>query len=481
MYFDFHNQAVRVTDGTTTTENKYDALGRRLQKIVTAGSQVKTENFYHSGHQVIEVRDGNDQVKRQFIYGNGIDEVIRMDNYSGSTVTPFYFHSNAIGSTTAVTDADGQVVERYRYGLYGMPTFMDTAGNEIPNSAIGNNILFQGREYEPETNFYYFRARHLDPIMGRFISTDPMGYWDSMNLYQGFNMNPVNFVDPMGTVVNSKLVDHYGSLMAAEHNVRVTYSRFRQSGDSHADAYKKLINYGYVTHTGYKDDENFEFSLSTSPMYGSPKARKAPKKRPTAETIGDFAAGFGDEVSATLFDLFEAYAGGPPPSLEPQPRVVPTKIYREGLQNVLGLGEIKDMVDHESPAYEMGGYTWHGTAFTLFALDATYSSTNLLADIEYNLSYGDDIYVIGRKFDADIAKDWPGYKVLDETDWSIQLNDEYVQMIINKRAKVYLGSPTTPENLWDFEANVQRIFGREIQQLEAAGYTRVGNYMLPPK
>ncbi|MFN2174320.1 MAG: hypothetical protein ACK2U3_00005, partial [Anaerolineales bacterium] len=131
MYFDFRNQAVRVTDGTATTENKYDALGRRLQKIVNTGSQSKTENYYYSGHQVIEVRDGNDQVKRQFIYGNGIDELVRMDAYSGSTITPYYFHTNAIGSTTAVTDANGQVVERYKYGLYGMPTFMDAAGNVI--------------------------------------------------------------------------------------------------------------------------------------------------------------------------------------------------------------------------------------------------------------------------------------------------------------------------------------------------------------
>jgi len=123
---------------------------------------------------------------------------IRMDAYSGATITPYYFHTNGIGSTTAVTDANGNIVERYKYGLYGMPTFMDAAGNVIPKSAIGNNILFQGREYEPETNFYYYRARHLDPIMGRFLSTDPMGYWDSMNLYQGFNMNPVNFVDPFG-------------------------------------------------------------------------------------------------------------------------------------------------------------------------------------------------------------------------------------------------------------------------------------------
>ena len=34
--------------------------------------------------------------------------------------------------------------------------------------------------------------------MGRFLQTDPLGYVDSMNLYQGFLMNPVNFVDPLG-------------------------------------------------------------------------------------------------------------------------------------------------------------------------------------------------------------------------------------------------------------------------------------------
>jgi RHS repeat-associated protein len=244
MYHDYRSQMVRVTEGTTTTENKYDALGRRLQKIVNTGSQSETENYYYSGHQVIEVRDGNDQVKRQFIYGNGIDEVVRMDAYSGSTITPYYFHTNAIGSTTAVTDANGNVVERYKYGLYGMPTFMDAAGNVIPKSAIGNNILFQGREYEPETNFYYFRARHLDPIMGRFLSTDPMGYQDSLNLYQAFNMNPVNFLDPFGEAVRPGVEPEV---------VKSAYVQFIQSGDSPDTALRKLEEYGYIdSEIGYK-------------------------------------------------------------------------------------------------------------------------------------------------------------------------------------------------------------------------------------
>ena len=50
---------------------------------------------------------------------------------------------------------------------------------------------------------YYFRARHFDPIMGRFLQVDPMGYEDSLNLYQAFNMNGVNFIDPFGDAIDS--------------------------------------------------------------------------------------------------------------------------------------------------------------------------------------------------------------------------------------------------------------------------------------
>jgi len=70
--------------------------------------------------------------------------------------------------------------------------------SEHLESAIGNNTLFQGREFDTETGLYYFRARYLHPQLGRFLQTDPVGYKDSMNLYQSFGNNPVNFVDPMG-------------------------------------------------------------------------------------------------------------------------------------------------------------------------------------------------------------------------------------------------------------------------------------------
>jgi RHS repeat-associated protein len=84
-----------------------------------------------------------------------------------------------------------------------MPTFTDYLTDPqnptvVENSVIGNDILFQGRRYDKETNLLYFRARYFCPIMGRFLSVDPMGYYDSMNLYTAFNCNPQNFKDPFG-------------------------------------------------------------------------------------------------------------------------------------------------------------------------------------------------------------------------------------------------------------------------------------------
>jgi YD repeat-containing protein len=140
--YDYRNQLVRATDINTTVEMKYDVFGRRIQETVTKGTQSKTRNFYYSGNQLIEERDGNDNITSQYIYGNGIDEIIRMDVYDGGTVNSYYFHTDAIGSVTAITDENGNIVERYTYDIYGMPTFWDASGNVITESSIGNNILF---------------------------------------------------------------------------------------------------------------------------------------------------------------------------------------------------------------------------------------------------------------------------------------------------------------------------------------------------
>ena len=58
--------------------------------------------------------------------------------------------------------------------------------------------LFTGRRLDPETGLYYFRNRYYSPLLGKFISPDPLDYVDGMNVYAYVNGNTANLNDPMG-------------------------------------------------------------------------------------------------------------------------------------------------------------------------------------------------------------------------------------------------------------------------------------------
>ncbi|MCK4760683.1 MAG: hypothetical protein KAW12_00690, partial [Candidatus Aminicenantes bacterium] len=192
--YDYRNQLLSAQDLNIDVNYKYDPFGRRVEK--TTGSS--TTKYFYDFNQVIEERDNNNAVTKQYVYGNGIDEILRVDKYESGNPIPYYYHTNAIGSITAITDSSGDLVERISYDTFGMPTFKDANGDLVNSSSLGNEYLFHGRRYDRAANLYYYRARYYDPIMGRFLQNDPLGYFDSMNLYQGFNMNSINFIDPNG-------------------------------------------------------------------------------------------------------------------------------------------------------------------------------------------------------------------------------------------------------------------------------------------
>ncbi|MEM7391661.1 MAG: RHS repeat-associated core domain-containing protein, partial [Verrucomicrobiota bacterium] len=109
-----------------------------------------------------------------------------------------YFHADDQFNVMALTDATGDVVERYEYGDFGRPLFFDGAGVSIGQSLVGNPYLFTGRRYDNETGFYYYRARYMEPRSGRFTTRDPLGYIDGLNLFAYVGQNPFRWLDPFG-------------------------------------------------------------------------------------------------------------------------------------------------------------------------------------------------------------------------------------------------------------------------------------------
>ena len=105
----------------------------------------------------------------------------------------FFYHPDHLGSTSYVTDADGNIAQHIEYIPYG-EVFV-----EERNNSFSTNYLFNAKELDNETGLYYYGARYLDPTGAMWLSVDPM--WEKyagMSPYNYCMGNPVKLVDPDG-------------------------------------------------------------------------------------------------------------------------------------------------------------------------------------------------------------------------------------------------------------------------------------------
>ena len=104
-----------------------------------------------------------------------------------------YVHKDHLGSTHTVTDQNGNVIEINTYAPFG---------KKLPLMEGDLTRGFTGHEHDEEFGLINMKARLFDPVLGRFLSPDPLvqspANPQSLNRYSYCLNNPLSYTDPSG-------------------------------------------------------------------------------------------------------------------------------------------------------------------------------------------------------------------------------------------------------------------------------------------
>jgi RHS repeat-associated protein len=184
------DRLVALNTGSSTWQYAYDADGIRRSSTSSGVTRSFLVDHNQDYPQVLEERLPGNITDRRYVFGDDL-----LAQVAGSDIR--HFHSDALGSTRALSGAAPSLSDTYRYSAFGAITAQTGGSN--------TRYLFTGEQRDAESGNYYLRARSYHPGLGRFISADKFefspSYTRELNRYAYVANNPATLVDPSGEVV----------------------------------------------------------------------------------------------------------------------------------------------------------------------------------------------------------------------------------------------------------------------------------------
>ncbi len=101
------------------------------------------------------------------------------------------YHCDHRGLPLALISEDGNTAWSGEYDEWG-----NQLNEENPHH-LHQPYRLPGQQYDEESGLYYNRNRYYNPLLGRYITQDPIGLAGGWSLY-AYPLNPVNGIDPLG-------------------------------------------------------------------------------------------------------------------------------------------------------------------------------------------------------------------------------------------------------------------------------------------
>jgi RHS repeat-associated protein len=188
----------------------YGGTGRRVRKVTETlvnGAVMSIEKIYAEGCEIKRIRfNGQLRLERRtahIVEGENRIALLHqwtLDRSAAETdnVQHKGMHYQIVdqrGSALMEVDENAALISYEEYFPYGGSAFI--AGDQVRQINL-KDYRYAGKERDEATGLYNYEYRYYAPWIGNWLSPDPVGPEDSLNLYQFVHNNPVNLRDERG-------------------------------------------------------------------------------------------------------------------------------------------------------------------------------------------------------------------------------------------------------------------------------------------
>lgn len=170
----------------------YDSLHRRLSQITIANDTRQIRYFLYDGQSEIGSYDPKRQMQELRILGHAphaeIGATIAIE-LQGKVYAPIHDLQGNIATLLSLNSSDKP--STYRYSAFG---------EEKPARNVLSPWRYSSKRTD-ETGLVYYGRRYYNPSFGRWLTPDPAGFTDGMNLYAFVQNDPLIHWDEYGLLL----------------------------------------------------------------------------------------------------------------------------------------------------------------------------------------------------------------------------------------------------------------------------------------
>ena len=161
----------------------------------------------------------------------------------------YFYHSDHLGSTSYITDKDGNATQFVSYKPYGEALVDEHATSyEMP-------WKFNGKELDSETGLYYYGARYYEPVLAMWYGVDALAEkYPNIGGSVYCVGNPVKFVDPDGN-------DGTAVVDMENHNITISQVFYYNQNDRAISYYLDDTEKENVQKFGWSNEKSWQIDV----------------------------------------------------------------------------------------------------------------------------------------------------------------------------------------------------------------------------